>query len=126
MCLALMLIIVSMVHTAQDIVFGEPSQFHLSPRLYGGLVGAIYALTTAALAAPPRLRRQARYILIAIGLFWAVGAAVVHLPAIWSHPVWRTGLWSVVWVYALIVDGCGLAVSAWMDRAGEADGLPFR
>jgi len=89
-------------HSIEDFTYGIAQRFGLSVLTAGvglGIALAIQVWATAALGWRPRL---ARSVLLAIGLFWVIGALADHVPDLLSAN-WRSELPSKALVVGIIL-----------------------
>jgi hypothetical protein len=115
------LIGISTAHSLEDFVNGIPARFGLSVIAAALLLGAAYAVQSAALALAAQGRRAGTILTGLFGAGWAVAAAADHWHDILFANHYRAGVLSKGLEVAIIVVGAAQAITAarLLQKAGK-------
>lgn len=103
-------------HLIDDFIYGVPTEVGLPNDLTQVLALTFFVALTGLTALAARGSRQSYLGFITIGTLLALAELLKHIPEIKAVSSYRSGFWSVAFVWGVFFTGVAVALTAWRAR----------
>ena len=112
--LSQLLFFVTVPHTLEDFVLGEPASHQVPVTVLAGVVAGLFALQGLGLFLVGGDQRSGYAIHLGLGLLWPLAAGSAQLPTILAGPVYRSGFISLFYVFGMMTLGILLFLGSFL------------